>query len=166
MPGQLIKPASLSLIKKELQQYHPDTLRDIILRLSKLKTENKELLSYLLFDSQDLGTYIADVKVEIDNLLDEAIKKPSYKMFKDVKKIVTSITRVSRYTGFKETQAELLVYLCKKLIDKKCMSRSFIALNRLFEKQLDKVENMLQYVHEDLRSDYSEEIRILRRTVN
>jgi hypothetical protein len=44
--------ATLAEIKKELQQVDADLLQTLCLRLAKYKKENKELLGYLLFESQ------------------------------------------------------------------------------------------------------------------
>jgi hypothetical protein len=45
-----MKASSISQIKKELQYVSKEELIEIVLRIGKYKIENKELLSYLLFD--------------------------------------------------------------------------------------------------------------------
>jgi hypothetical protein len=54
--------ASLAEIKKELQQTDPDVIQSLCLRLAKYKKENKELLGYLLFESQDEASYVRQIK--------------------------------------------------------------------------------------------------------
>ncbi len=61
-----METASLSEIKKELKVLSPQQLQEILLRLAKYKKENKELLSYLLFEAFNQQAFIQSVKEEID----------------------------------------------------------------------------------------------------
>jgi hypothetical protein len=153
-----VKPASLSQIKKELQLIPADRLTGLILRLCKYKTENKELLSYLLFDSDELANYISDLKVDIDVMLEETLQKPLYQIKKGIRKIQRMIARFSRYTGFKETEVELLMYFSRKLKDSGILERNSRQIMVIYEKQLDKITGMLLTVHEDLRTDYAKDL--------
>jgi hypothetical protein len=158
-----MKPASLAQIKKELQQYSPEALKEMLLRLAKYKTENKELISYLLFDSDDLAGYIADLKYEISGILEEAVQKPGYQMRKGLRKAQRVISRYAKYTGFKETEAELSVFFCQWLFDRNIHRLGIRPVQAVFYKQVDKSEKLLASVHEDLRSDYMEAIRLFRK---
>ena len=57
-----MKASSIAQIKKEIQFNTKEELIEIVLRLGKYKVENKELLSYLLFDSHDEEGYIEKIK--------------------------------------------------------------------------------------------------------
>ncbi|HQS05530.1 MAG TPA: hypothetical protein PLT16_07820, partial [Daejeonella sp.] len=57
-----MKPEKLSDLKKELSGLSVHELTDICLRLAKYKKENKELLTYLLFDSDKPMKYTEEVK--------------------------------------------------------------------------------------------------------
>ena len=61
-----MKAASSKELKTELDSLPPQELVPLILRLSRFKKENKELLTYLLFEAMDEQSYIAAVKTEID----------------------------------------------------------------------------------------------------
>ena len=61
-----MKASSISQIKKELQYVSKEELIEIVLRIGKYKIENKELLSYLLFDSSDEEGYIEKIKMYMD----------------------------------------------------------------------------------------------------
>ena len=63
-----MKAATVSQLKKELQHRNPEELLELCLRLSKFKKENKELLTYLLFEADDEAGYIDTVKAEVDGL--------------------------------------------------------------------------------------------------
>ena len=57
-----MKAASLAQIKKELKLRSPQDIEELCLRLGRFKKENKELLTYLLFEADDEQGYIAHIK--------------------------------------------------------------------------------------------------------
>ena len=57
-----MKAASVNEIKQQLKEVNPVELIELCLRLARFKKENKELLTYLLFEADDLQAYIANVK--------------------------------------------------------------------------------------------------------
>ena len=63
-----MESVSLNTIKKELNFLPPEQLAELCLRLSRYKRENKELLSYLLFEAHDEAAYVEKIKTEIDFL--------------------------------------------------------------------------------------------------
>ena len=56
-----MKPVTIKKIKDELHYKSPQELVELCLKLSKFKKENKELLTYLLFDAEDEEMYINNV---------------------------------------------------------------------------------------------------------
>ena len=60
-----MKVASISEIKRELEGKKNYELAEYCLRLSKFKKENKELLTFLLFEAGDINSYIEAIKKEI-----------------------------------------------------------------------------------------------------
>ena len=61
-----MKAVPVVTIKKELQHLSSDELTELCLRLSRFKKENKELLTYLLFESQNEDAYIQSIKMFVD----------------------------------------------------------------------------------------------------
>ena len=61
-----MKAATVTLIKKELQHLSEAELIETCLALAKFKKENKELLSYLLFEADNEDQYICTIKEEMD----------------------------------------------------------------------------------------------------
>ena len=57
-----MKPASVNEIKQKLKDTDKKDLIEICQRLARFKKENKELLTYLLFEEDDLSNYIKNVK--------------------------------------------------------------------------------------------------------
>ncbi|MBT8395215.1 MAG: hypothetical protein KJN66_10245, partial [Bacteroidia bacterium] len=110
-----MKTATVKQLKDELKYLANEDLVKLCLRLSRFKKENKELLTYLLFEADDESSYIESVKMEIDEQF-ELINTSSYFYIKkSVRKILRNIKKYIRYSLKKETEVELLLYFCKKL---------------------------------------------------
>ena len=60
-----MKAASVKDIKTELEHQSQSKLLSLCLKLTKFKKENKELLTYLLFEADNENAYIDSVKNEI-----------------------------------------------------------------------------------------------------
>ena len=75
-----MKAATVKELKDELSKYSQKEILAICLRLSKFKKENKELLTYLLYESKNELAYIENVKNEID-IQFEQINRNSYYLY-------------------------------------------------------------------------------------
>ena len=145
--------ASLSQIKKELENRNKTELLEDCLRLVKFKKENKELLSFVLFDSHDLPSFIEKVKAEVDALFEGMNMSNVYFIKKTTRKILRNLTKYIRFTQSKEIEAELLIYFCN------CFHRYKIPVNRskqllnIYNGQLKKAESALDALHPDLQYD-------------
>ena len=73
-----MKAATVKEIKSELESLSSEELITICQRLARFKKENKELLTYLLFEVYDENSYIAAVKSTIDNGFEEMHKTSLY----------------------------------------------------------------------------------------
>ena len=92
-----MKAVSVVTIKKELQHRSSEELMALCLRLSKFKKENKELLTYLLFESHDETGYIETVKQVLDEQF-ETINTDSYFYIKkSIRKILRNLKKYARY---------------------------------------------------------------------
>ncbi len=151
--------ASLKEIKTELKILHPSKLMEVCLRLAKFRKENKELLSYLLFESEDEKSYIKDVKALIDELFAEVRISNSYQAKKSIRKILAIANKHIKYSGSKQTEVEILIYFCKKLKKSGIPLHATSVLGNLFARQIQKIHKSLATLHEDLQFDYMEELR-------
>ena len=88
---------------------------ELCLQLSKFKKENKELLTYLLFEAHNEEGYIESVKEQIDELFENINTKSYFYIRKSVRKILTLTKKFIRYSKKTETEVELLLYFCTKL---------------------------------------------------
>ena len=149
-----MKAATVVQIKKELKQRNPEELLELCLRLSKFKKENKELLTYLLFEADHESGYIQGVQTEIDDSFDEINTNSFFYIKKSVRKILRNVKKYIRYSGNKETEVVLLLYFCKKLKTlTPSINRNTTLLN-LYERQLLFIEKKITLLHEDLQYDY------------
>ncbi|MEM1259801.1 MAG: hypothetical protein AAGH81_14820 [Bacteroidota bacterium] len=151
-----MKAATVSQLKKELQHRNPDELLTLCLRLARFKLENKELLTYLLFEADNEGGYIETVKSLLDEQF-EAINTTSYYYIKkSVRKILRGLRKYIRYSGKKETEVELLLYFCEKLNGFRPSIHRNRVLSNLYERQLIAIKKKISLLHEDLQYDYGQ----------
>lgn len=156
-----MKAASLKELKTELHNLHPDKLVDLCIRLVKYKKENKELLTYLLFEVQDEQYYIKGVKEYIDEQFKNINKSNIYFAKKMLRKILRTTNKFIKYSGSRTTEAELLIFFCKKTKNSGINLHANTALGNLYERQIIKINKVIATVHEDLQYDYSKEIKEL-----
>lgn len=157
-----MKAASLSELKAELNALSHAQLLDLCLHLAKYKKENKELLSYLLFDAADEAAYVKNLKDLITEQFDDINKTNIYFAKKSIRKILRLTTKYIKYSGSKQTEVELLLFFCKKVKASGIRIKSSTALTNLYQRQIQKIEKALASLHEDLQYDYKEELASLR----
>ena len=156
-----MKAASLKLIKTELDLLHPERVKALCLLLAKFRKENKELLSYLLYESDDEQTYIKDVKSEMDDLFAELNKNNLYLAKKSIRKILRTANKYIKYSGSKQTEVEILIHFCNKLRNTGISLSQNTVLGNIYFRQMIKINKALSTLHEDLQYDYAEEIKNL-----
>ncbi len=156
-----MKPATVAQLKKELKFRSSDELEELCLRLAKFKKENKELLTYLLFQSHDEEAYIESVKQVIDDGFSTINTNSYYYMKKTVRKVLRMVKKYIRYSKKKETEVELLLYFCEQLKDLRPSIKRNKTLTNLYERQLTLVKKRITELHEDLQHDYTLEIEEL-----
>jgi hypothetical protein len=149
-----MKTSTISQLKKELQYRSTDELLELCLHLAKFKKENKELLTYLLFESQDESGYIESVKREVDAQLEAINTKNYYWMRKSIRKILKNLKKYIRYSLRKETEVELLLYFCVQLKNLEPSIKKDKTLQNILERQLALVNKLITTLHEDLQYDF------------
>ena len=157
-----MKAVSTKEIKLELETRNYEDILALCLRLSRFKKENKELLTYLLFESENERSYIEKIKLDIDEQFEDVNTKTFYFMKKGLRKILSGIKKTSRYSPKKETEVELLIYYCGKL--KKIRPSIFknLVLTNLYNTQVASITKKLANLHEDLQYDFEQELQALK----
>lgn len=157
-----MKAASLNEIKKELQTLDPETVQALCMRLAKYKKENKELLTYLLYEADNEQSYIAAIKEDLDELFAELPSRNNlYYVKKSLRKILRFANKQIKYSGIKQTELELRIYFCTKIREEKIPLREGTVLFNLYQQQLKKIYALVEKLPEDLQLDYQREIRTI-----
>ena len=133
------------------------------LRLSRFKKENKELITYLLFEASDEASYVESVKREIDEQFEQVNRKSYYLFKKSVGKILRSTRKYIRYSQVKQTEVELLIYFCRKLKKISPTMHKNSGLLNLYNRQVDTIIKKVSLLHEDLQIDYESDLAELAR---
>ncbi|MFB0937684.1 MAG: hypothetical protein ACJAV9_001390 [Urechidicola sp.] len=153
-----MKTATVRELKQELTHKTDIELVELCLRLSKFKKENKELLTYLLYEADNEEEYIINVKGNIDQEFSEINTSSYYFIKKSVRKVLRNTKKYIRYSKKKETEVELLLYFCEVLKEMKPSYKRNTVLINLLDRQISIVKKKVSAMHEDLQYDYEREI--------
>lgn len=156
-----MKSATVKELKQELGIRSHKELLELCLRLSKFKKENKELLTYLLYEASDEPGYIENVKSEIEQWFTEINTSSYYYIKKSVRKILRNIKKYIRYSKKRETEVELLMYFCSELKQMSPPMEKNLALHNIYKRQLEVIKKSIATLHEDLQYDYELELEQL-----
>lgn len=156
-----MKAASIGDIKQELTNVSPAKLLELCLRLAKYKKDNKELLNYLLFESNDEQAYISNVKTEMNEAFASINQSNLYFVKKSLRKILRTTAKHIRYTSSKQAEVELLLHFCYCLTYAGIPIKTSAVLNNLYQYQLKKIAGIIATLHEDLQYDYIKELNKL-----
>lgn len=159
-----MKASTIHQIKKELSFHEPAQLIDNLLRLARYKKENKELLTYLLFEMDNETGFVESIKEEIDEQFDDINSNNFYWAKKSIRKILRNINKYIRFSGKKETELILLIYFCTKLKTAGLVYRGSVHINNIYERQLKKVHQAMDKLDEDLRYDYLQDVTHLEKS--
>jgi hypothetical protein len=156
-----MKPASLSQLKQELKHRSKEELVELCLTITKYMKENKELLTYLLFEASDESSYVNDLKAEIDVEFLEINRKTPYLLKKNVRKILRNIKKHIKYSKQKQTEVELLIYFCKKMRELIPSIYKSTTLQNIYDRQVELIVKSVKSLHEDLQFDFEEDLKSL-----
>ncbi|MCY7291908.1 MAG: hypothetical protein LH615_06965 [Ferruginibacter sp.] len=149
-----MKTASLKEIKVELENTPPDVLLELCLKLTKFKKENKELLTYLLFEESNEQLYVKAVKEMLDELFTTVNKTQLYFAKKTIRKIVRTANRYIKYSNSKTTEPDILIHICEKINDLNLNLSKNTALQNIYLSLLKKIKKAVSAMHEDEQYDY------------
>lgn len=156
-----MKAASVQELKQELKQLPPGQLVELCLRLSRFKKENKELLTYLLFEAHQEADFIKGIKEEIDDNFSEINRSHLYFAKKSLRKIVRIINKYCRYSNVTETELELRLYFCTTLKNSGIPINQNPVIKNLYNTQIKKSEQLIESLHEDLQYEFRREFKKL-----
>jgi len=150
-----MKAVSIKILKDELQHQNSKELMELCLKLARFKKENKELLTYLLFESSNEEQFINTVKEEMNILFTEINTKSYFYIRKSVRKILTGTKKYIRYSKKKETEVALLIHFCDKLKGFKPAIKKSPRIQNILITQIKHLDKVIETLHEDLQYDYN-----------
>ncbi|MEZ4857870.1 MAG: hypothetical protein R2781_03595 [Flavobacteriaceae bacterium] len=153
-----MKAASLAELRKELKHRSHDELQELCLKLARFKAENKELLSYLLFEIENEPQYVSSIEAYITQAFSEINTQSSFYIRKSIRKILRVTKKFIRYSSEKETEVLLLLHFCKTMKHFHPSIPHSQAMVSLYQRQVTLIEKKLAALHEDLQYDYSMEL--------
>jgi hypothetical protein len=156
-----MKAVTVKQLKKELTNKSPSEVVELCLHLSKFKRENKELLTYLLFESSDEQEYLNGIKEDINQQFGKINKATNYLTKKGVRKILRETKKYIRYSKNKETEVELLLYFCKKLMHFIATVKNNSVLINIHNREIESIKKKVTTLHEDLQYDYESQLETI-----
>ena len=156
-----MKAATINTLKEHLEQLPAKELITLCVRLARFKKENKELLTYLLFEADDNHGYIENVKKEIDEMFSTMNTSNLYLCKKSLRKIGRTTNKYIKYSLSKIVEAELLLYFTRKIKESGIPIHKSTTLKNLFNNQLKKIKGVVLFLHEDLQYDYLKQLESL-----
>jgi len=153
-----MKIASLSEIKRELNERTPEELKAFCLRIAKFRKDNKELLNYLLFEAYDEENYKEVLKNEIEMEFAAMNASSVYLAKKSIRRILRTVTKHIKYSNSKQTAVELLIFFCQKMRELDLPYHKSKVLINLYNRQLHNIQKALSFLDEDLQFDYQSEL--------
>ena len=153
-----MQSASIKDIKDELKNLDNSELKELVLKLGRFKKENKEYLSYILFLSHDEVDFRNEMKFDIEEEFQQINTSGFYLMKKGIRKILKNTKQAIRFSKNKQTEVELLLFFCEKLVEVSPSIHSSLILTNMLEQQLKMAGKALDKIETDLRHDYQTEI--------
>ncbi|MEZ5174419.1 MAG: hypothetical protein R2850_13175 [Bacteroidia bacterium] len=144
----------LNDLKKDVQGLpHPELVR-LLMRMSRLKTENKELLHFMLYYEHDPMSYANALKEEVLAPFDDAFVH-SRILSKKIRKSLKIIARFTRFSSNREGESDLLLSLVENYLETYRYEYRQLVLARMMVRCMKKVYDNFERIHEDFRADYS-----------
>ena len=149
-----MKAASAQEIKAALKDMDSKALMELCLRLARYKKENKELLTFLLFEADDLSNYVKGVNEQVDETFASVNTTSVYFAKKGLRKALRIANKHIRYAGSKTAEVEILLHYCTNFKGLKLSWQKSTMLSNIYKSQLKKIEAAINGLHEDLQYDY------------
>ncbi len=156
-----MKTAGISELKEELQHRQAKEITELCLRLARFKKENKELLTYMLFESHNPEAYTESIKENISEAFKEVNTTNLYFTKKNLRRILRQANKHIKYTSSKQTEAVVLIHFCSQLKTSGISLQKSTALNNIYLQQIKKIKAAIAALHEDLQYDLLKEIKDL-----
>lgn len=146
-----MKTATVAEIRQELKHLSAAELIELLQRLARFKKENKELLTYLLFEAHDETAFIESVKQLMDEGFSALNTGQVYLAKKTIRKVLRLANKFIRFSGSAAVEAELLIHFCNLLRASGIRIDRYPVLQHLYDNQRAKAIKAIDSLHEDLQ---------------
>lgn len=157
-----MKANSLKEIKTELTEKNKAELIQLCIKLVKLRKENKEMLSFLLFGAENVQSYIDDLKILLQNEF-TLLNFPARQKLKHIRKTLRTLKKHIRYIEHLESEIHLRLWFCQTLIDNCSHAEIRGAYQKLIQSEIRQIENKIPKLHEDLIFDSRQELEEIKK---
>ncbi len=157
-----MKPATIHQMRAALEDRGPDELRSMILRMARYKSDNKELLTYLLFEAGDEHGFAEHIKESLDELFAGINTANAFYAKKGLQKAARYMQRWIRYSGQPATEVEIRLHFCENTRRFDIPVQQSRVMINLYRRQIDRTEKALKKLHADLQYDYRQELDSLK----
>jgi hypothetical protein len=156
-----MKAASIHEIKKELETLETDQLNALCLRLAKYKKENKELLTYLLFEAHNEDDYIKEVRNDTETQFEGLSKLNVYYIKKSLRRILRGLNKQIKYSSLPLTELELRIHFLKQMKNHSIPIHQNTLLMNIYQQQMKKIQQIQGKLDEDIVFDYQSDLEEL-----
>jgi hypothetical protein len=151
--------STIQELKQELNELPHKKLVELCLSLARYKKDNKEYLSFELFNAGDRDGYIKQLKTEIDEQFEEIQKLNNlYFIKKALRKVLRMLNKYCKYLDAKSDTAELFIYFCRKIKETKTPVHKNALLRNLWTGLVKKINSSINSLEGDLQADYQREL--------
>lgn len=152
--------ASIKQLKDTLSTLGREELTGLLLRMVKFKKENKELLTFLLFEAGDLDAYVYEISLEIKDEFENYRLKTAYYKRKGCRRILRMLKKYIKYAADKEVEVRLLLAYVSMVAESKTFINDRV-IQKIAFRQLLLAEKSIVKLHEDLQYEYKLELEEL-----
>ena len=156
--------ASIKQLKDTLSTLGREELTGLLLRMVKFKKENKELLTFLLFEADDLDAYVYEISQEIKDEFENYRLKTAYYKRKGCRRILRILKKYIKYAADKEVEVRLLLAYVSMVAESKAFITDRV-IQKIAFRQLLLAEKSIVKLHEDLQYEYKLELEELIRRI-
>jgi len=152
-----MEAASIAEIRKSLMRLEQGDLLDACLRLARFKKDNKELLTYLLYLSNNEPGYVN----YLCQMIDEQFALAPNAQKKTLRKLIRNMDKCLRFSGIKETELQVRLHFCRVLKSSKIPYKQSRVMTNMFVGQLKKIFRITEKLPSEIYQEYASEIEFV-----
>jgi hypothetical protein len=147
-----------------------DKKDQVILKLTEQLFEfkhthkNENTVSAISYSNNQKNKSKENIKLEIDTYFENLVVFSFSNMLKKLRKALRIANKYIKFSGSKNVEVAVLIYLCIKIKPFTLQTTSTALLN-LYNRQIIKIDKALLKLEEDLQYDYKTDIEAIQITI-